>query len=820
MIVRIILSLIFVFLTAWISKKLINYFNKREQFKSSFITSLINSNGFVILFASFLGLLLIKFWLPVISENLLLKHYIVGLAGIIFLLLYKIFRFNYKFLLVNLIAACVLVFTNQDFNHIQLPLIGQITMGRWTDPFLIGWIVTSAFAMKIYEEIKGLSPGALVIILTALTIISFQTEQTLIAMISAILVFAIVGTLRTSLFKLNCNIGKVYASLLGLLIGFISLESGRVGDSNTLNILVPLSIMAMPMLEAFMIIKRSYINQNDSKGQYIHDRLVKLGFSHRKALLIIFSAIGMTGIVGISFKWITDKGIVTLLFAVVIFLILFIYRLGYLNLESNMILIDEEKQIKLDSNEYVAFDKSMFYQKMLFVFFDAVFIISAFLLTYFLEIRFGVPEKFLINRGEVVLWSIWSIIFWCSMFGLNDLYQIEWDASRVEEIFSLLKIVIVGSILIYGLNYLINIPVLVTRGYFMIYIVLLFISVSIGRLLLIYFLRRYDLLEFSDRPTIIIGTGEHANNIYNQIRNVDILKFDMIGFIRDDNKEINKNIDEDSIIGKIKNIPKILREREIKEAIIAIEDNDHDKILNLVAVLDDFNISVKVIPDYYNILTGFRTSYIHGISLAKFIPNNMKTWEWILKRVVDIVLSLVVLVGFLPVWMIVGIIIKLESPGPVLYTQTRVGRNKKPYTIYKFRSMVANAEKSGAQWASKNDSRITKFGHFLRKSGIDEIPQFFNVLMGDMSVVGPRPERPVFVEELDEKVKFYTRRLLVKPGITGWAQMKYQYDQSIEDVKQKVKDDLYYISNMSITLDLKIIIQTALTVFQKWRKHH
>jgi exopolysaccharide biosynthesis polyprenyl glycosylphosphotransferase len=161
----------------------------------------------------------------------------------------------------------------------------------------------------------------------------------------------------------------------------------------------------------------------------------------------------------------------------------------------------------------------------------------------------------------------------------------------------------------------------------------------------------------------------------------------------------------------------------------------------------------------------------------------------------------------------VAAVIRINSPGPVIYKQIRVGRNGKNFTMYKFRSMYRDAEKSsGPTWASKDDPRITPVGKFIRKTRLDEIPQFWNVLAGEMSLVGPRPERPFFVEKLKNEIPWYVRRIKMKPGITGWAQVKHKYDASIDDVKQKIMYDLYYFENMSLALDIKIILQTFLVV--------
>jgi exopolysaccharide biosynthesis polyprenyl glycosylphosphotransferase len=195
--------------------------------------------------------------------------------------------------------------------------------------------------------------------------------------------------------------------------------------------------------------------------------------------------------------------------------------------------------------------------------------------------------------------------------------------------------------------------------------------------------------------------------------------------------------------------------------------------------------------------------------LIEVTPEIMKPWEESLKRIVDVVVSALILAVGLPFWLAVAAIIKTNSPGPALYRQDRVGKNGKNFKIYKFRSMYADAEtKSGPVWAAKRDPRVTSVGKIIRRLHIDEVPQFINVLRGDMSLVGPRPERAFFVEKLAAELPLYKRRLRVRPGITGWAQVKHKYDESIEDVKVKLKYDLFYIENMSWRMDLKILFNT------------
>jgi exopolysaccharide biosynthesis polyprenyl glycosylphosphotransferase len=252
----------------------------------------------------------------------------------------------------------------------------------------------------------------------------------------------------------------------------------------------------------------------------------------------------------------------------------------------------------------------------------------------------------------------------------------------------------------------------------------------------------------------------------------------------------------------------------IEELLVTIASNFHQDILSLLLPATSAGVRVKVVPDLFDVIAGHvHNTQILGEQLMELLPVRLSFWQRTIKALMDRVLAFVVLTAGLPVWAAVALVIRLESRGPVFYRQERVGQGGVRFRIFKFRSMIRDAEKhTGPVWAGKDDPRITRVGAVLRKTRLDEIPQFINVILGEMSVVGPRPERPRFVEELRTVYPFYDKRLTIKPGITGWAQVKLEYDTSIEDVAEKLKLDFYYIENMSLYLDLEILARTLVVV--------
>ena len=265
--------------------------------------------------------------------------------------------------------------------------------------------------------------------------------------------------------------------------------------------------------------------------------------------------------------------------------------------------------------------------------------------------------------------------------------------------------------------------------------------------------------------------------------------------------------------GDYKLLNQTIKEQLIEEVIIAVEPSEHENINKIVTDLSDLNVRIKVIPDMYNILTGsVKMTAIFGALLIEVNPEIMPTWQKSLKRLMDVIISIIALVLLFPVCIVLSIAVWYSSKGPALYKQERVGMFRKKFFIYKFRSMVQNAEKDGPQLSSSKDDRITKIGKVMRKTRLDEIPQFVNVLKGEMSIVGPRPEREFYIEKIKKRAPHYKHLEKVKPGITSWGQVKYGYAENVDQMIDRLKYDVLYVENMSISLDIKIMFYTLIII--------
>jgi sugar transferase (PEP-CTERM system associated) len=328
-----------------------------------------------------------------------------------------------------------------------------------------------------------------------------------------------------------------------------------------------------------------------------------------------------------------------------------------------------------------------------------------------------------------------------------------------------------------------------------------------------FFLRVVDHSIFK-RRALVLGAGKRANHIRQLEGESPLMGVDVVGYVRVG--ETSNKSDDTGVIQYDRPLREIVREGKVDEIVLAVDDRR--KGMPVTDLLDCKMDGVDVVE----MLTFFERE-TGKIKLDLMNPSwlflsdgfRVSTVRQVAKRVFDVLVSLLLLPVFLPVMVLAAVAIWVESRGmePVIYRQTRVGENNKNFTIYKLRSMAVNAEVDGvARWADKNDVRVTRVGKIIRKVRLDELPQIFNILKGEMSFVGPRPERPEFVGRLEKDNPYYRERHRVKPGLTGWAQVCYQYGDSLEDAYEKLEYDLYYVKNYSIFLDLLIIVQTIRVV--------
>lgn len=317
--------------------------------------------------------------------------------------------------------------------------------------------------------------------------------------------------------------------------------------------------------------------------------------------------------------------------------------------------------------------------------------------------------------------------------------------------------------------------------------------------------------------TLLIGGNANAIELYREIMEQEqSLGYRFTGFVEANGQAPNELSDHIPRLGNFRELPNIINKYSIDEAIIAIETSEHPRINEILNVMPtQRNVVVKIIPDMYDILAGsVKMNHVMGAVLIEIYPDLMPAWQKIIKRGIDLLASSVFLALLSPLYLFIALKVRLSSAGPIFYKQERIGKDGKPFHILKFRSMYIDAEKYGPQLSSDNDPRITPWGRVMRKWRLDELPQFINVLKGEMSLVGPRPERQHYIDRIAQRAPAYHYLHKVQPGITSWGMVKYGYAENVAEMIERMKYDLLYIENMSLAIDFKIMIHTVLTLLQ------
>ena len=427
----------------------------------------------------------------------------------------------------------------------------------------------------------------------------------------------------------------------------------------------------------------------------------------------------------------------------------------------------------------------------------------------------AVELRFWNNPAEVLLYlslpdfavQTTVVVFVClACFYYNDLYALSTGYSAVERVLRVEQSLGAASLLL-GLLYFLFPSLLLGRGVFIIGMVLVTALVILSRKLLD---KAWQFTAPMQR-VVILGTGQLALELARELTRRGDLSMKLEGFVGGaGSQDESEKIFGFPVLGPTSEMEAIAKERGVSKIIVAMEDRRGTLPTRELVTLRVQGVRVEDAASALSGLTG-RVS-LRAVRPSWFVFSDgfhRSKWIDLLKRVLDLAAGMIGLAASMPIMIVVSLVVRLESKGPIIFRQTRVGRMGKCFEVLKFRSMNVDAEKSnGAQWASENDPRVTRIGRFLRKYRLDELPQFVNVIRGEMSFVGPRPERPCFVEELRKTIPYYDERHSVRPGVTGWAQVQYAYGASIEDAFNKLEYDLFYWQNMSLTFDLAIIFQT------------
>ncbi|HGJ65369.1 TPA: undecaprenyl-phosphate glucose phosphotransferase [bacterium] len=451
---------------------------------------------------------------------------------------------------------------------------------------------------------------------------------------------------------------------------------------------------------------------------------------------------------------------------------------------------------------------------------DAIAIEISFLLSFWLRFRTDILNFLPLTEDQpplegYVYGSFFVIPVWLIIFHSRKMYGARRNIAPVDEFFNVVRVVTLGMLVVMSAAFFYR-AFSYSRVVFGLLWITGIIIIFIGRIFVLYVEKKLYEHGRELRNAAIIGSNKIAERIYHTLRNHPLLGYKIVGFFSDHRIDKSSALLELKYLGTFDDAPEILIKERIELALVSLNIDEHPRLYKLLQQCEGYNIEFMMVPDVLEIMTGgMKVKEIEGIPFIKLKHLPITTWGRIIKRIFDILISGVLIIILSPLFLLISILIKIESKGPVLFKQTRVGVDGKEFQMLKFRSMVMGADKYDEQagLGVPDDPRRTRIGRILRKTGFDELPQLFNVFRGDMSLVGPRPERPYFVDQYKTVIPKYLDRHRVKTGITGWAQVNgLRGNTSLEE---RIRYDVYYIENWSMAFDIRILIKTIGTLFGK-----
>ncbi len=689
-------------------------------------------------------------------------------------------------------------------------------------PFTFLWIIFIMNAINLLDGLDGLAGGVGLIITAGLIIIGLDIRHLFLSVLAVGLLGGLAGFLRYNYHPSSIFMGEIGSLQLGYLLAFFSIENLKIAASHQVFFLVALVMFAVPMTDTLVSFLRR-LGQGKSPfladKEHIHHRLIKLGLSYVQTvwLLYVFTIIFVVlGLLIYLFKGILGVILFGIAFVIALF---WVYRLGYVETRLSWQNLAHQLQhaIAVKSRAPLHF-KRIWHRFILFLM-DIITINLSLYVMYWLKFHSGFFARANYRPvSEYFVSPVFILILlgWLLLFYINNLYQLDWDISRFEKSWKVSKVITFGILLVGFIT--IDFQEVVNRsqifsllGYWLIILIL----VNFGRLILIEFEKRLRIFEYSPRKTLIVGTNNLAKRVYKNIQYNPHLIFDVKGFIA--KKSITDNFVGLPVLGDYTALPEVIHHHKIEEVIIALPESASQDFIQILSLCEPQGVKIKVTPGTHEMVSARQVNLAsHGF--VQIFSENMVLWQWMIKRLFDILFSILSIAVLLPFLLPTGLYLLIKFRKSVLVKLPILGKNGIPFNMFVFRltHLPYDYEKNPVYIGNvvphgENDAFI----NFLFRFRFYKLPQLFNVMLGDMSLVGPRPEPIEWFKEFSPRLPFVHRRVTVRPGLTGLAQVKYHYELSYKVLKEWIKYDIYYTENLSLRMDLGILLRTVLMIFFK-----
>ncbi len=767
-----------------------------RRIHAGFIPSL---GGLGIIAGLIAGMLVSLLWYGQFWTNVDLNYVGIALGTLVVLIAgviddVKGLRAHEKFV-AQLIAASLLIAFGCRIQVIINPFGLPINLGLLSIPVTFFWIVWVTNSINLLDGLDGLAAGVSVIVLATFSLLSNNLGPFSI-LLSIALIGGLLGFLRYNYHPAKIFMGDTGSLALGFLIAALSLKGLQYAQGN-ISILIPLVILALPLGDsALAFIRRLNKGHHPfhADKDHLHHRLIYLGLSHRQAVHIIYLIcllFAVSGYVMATESTLYGSLLVLLVVAVVVFGLI---RLGYLEARKNKHYLGDGDVIAV-RKALAPISMRRFWHKILLIGGDVIAINAALLLTFWLRFMSGVlreptalPADYYFAPGVFVILTIYFVI----LFGLNGLYNLSWDISRFEIVSRDIKAIFFGVLIVFIVTIEPGRWFAPSRLVLLFYMLLLMFMVISVRLLIIQIEKKYSILEYAPHSTLLAGTSRNASKTIKDIRKNPHLLYDLKGFVAKAPEQ--QQFEGMPYLGKYEDIPDLIRRYGVEEIIIGINERSRDEILKIVAYGENMRVAYKIVPQMYDVISGHKTKEMVDHPLIRLFPDQMRPWQWLIKRGTDIIVALI---GMLLLTPFISIAVLLQIGAGI-------------YPFFVIENKVGKEGRIFGQLLLNYRDRRKGVGRLLYQTYIHKAPQVINLLLGQLSLVGPRPESPEIVEDLRKRIKFYNRRFLVRPGITGWTQVRYRYTESLKHLREQFKQDIYYLENMSLLFDFQIIIRSLM----------
>lgn len=701
--------------------------------------------------------------------------------------------------------------------------IGEVLdLSAFSIPFSFLWIIFIINAINLMDGLDGLAAGISLIITAGMVVIGAMIQNGFILILGLSLAGGLIGFLHYNYHPASIFMGESGSLQLGYILAFFSIENLKIAGSHQVYFLVALVIFGVPMTDTLVSFLRR-LGQGQSPfladKEHIHHRLLKLGLSHLQTVWLMYF---------LTFFYVASGVLIfyfggylgLILFAIAFVMAVFwLYRLGYVETRLSWQKLGHQLQQVVAAKGRAPLHFNRIWHRLILIINDFIMVNVALYSMHWFKFKSGIfsgagyrpVTEYFFSPVFLVLSLFWLLLFW-----INNLYQLDWDISRFEKTWRISKVITFGILLVGFVT--IDFDQIIRESQLMSllgYWGMLILSVNAGRLIIIEIEKRLQIFEYSPKKTLIIGCTDLAKKVYRDIQYNPHLIFDVIGFVS--KKAGVTRFLGLPVLGNYGALPDIIHTYKIEEVIIALPESSSQDFIHILGLCEPQGVKIKTVPRRQEFLSGRRVN-LASHSFIQLFSENMMVWQWIVKRLFDVILSLVFLIVLIPFFLVNTVYLLLVFRKSVFVKVAILGKNGIPFNMFVFRMTAEDYDyESNAIYLGTDPPKGNASGYifFLFRYRFYKLPQLLNVLLGDMSIVGPRPEPVVWYQEYSPLIPFLHRRIMVRPGLTGLAQVKYHYELSQKKLQEWIKFDMYYTENMSLRMDFGILLRTLMMIFVK-----